>query len=146
MRYLAEKKNLGNIYLGENGIIVTDPKLVASLSKSYFLTAAENLVKNLDETESNFQDYLHMSNEYRISLKYVQPEEIKEQLLKLNMKKSSDFHGSSSKLLKATSDTWDISDISLAFKKEACRSCNYNSNSKRKDQSLLYFPRFCKGV
>ena len=85
MRYLAEKKNLGNIYLGENGIIVTDPKLVASLSKGYFLTVAENLVKNLDETESNFQDYLHMSNEYRISLKYVQPEEIKEQLLKLNM-------------------------------------------------------------
>ena len=84
--------------------MVTDPKLVANQFNNYFVTVAENLVKNLCETERNFQDYLYTPNEYSIFLKGVELEEIKEQILKLNMKKSSDFYGISPKLLKSATD------------------------------------------
>ena len=47
-------KNFENIYLGENGIIVTDLKLVTNQFNYYFVNVAKNLVKNLGETESNF--------------------------------------------------------------------------------------------
>ena len=47
-----------NIYLKENGIIITDPKQVANQFNNYFVTVAEKLTKKLVNQITNTKTIL----------------------------------------------------------------------------------------
>ena len=47
-----------NIYLNENGTIITDPKQVANQFNNYFVTVVETLTKKIGQGNNKYQDYL----------------------------------------------------------------------------------------
>ena len=92
---------MDNIYLSENGIIITDPKQVAKQFNNYFVTVAEKLT---GQTNNKYQDYLKNPNEHSMHLTEIESDEIKIQIKNLNSKKASDFFGISANFLKFAGD------------------------------------------
>ena len=99
-----KKSGCDNIYLSENGIIITDPKQVTNQFTNNFVTVAENLTKKTGQTNNKYQDYLKNSNERRMYLTEIEPDEIKAQIKNLNSKKVSDIFDISANLLKFAGD------------------------------------------
>ena len=93
-----------NIYLSENGIIITDPKLVANQFDTYFVTVAEKLTKKIGQKNNKYQDHLKNPNKHSMYLNEIGPDEIKTQIKKLNSKKASDIFGISANFLKFAGD------------------------------------------
>ena len=58
-----KQKEMDNIFLSENGAIITEQKIVANIFKKYFINVAQNMLKGLGESNSRFQDYLNNRNE-----------------------------------------------------------------------------------
>ena len=56
-----KKSGCDNIYLSENGILITDPEQVANQFNSYFVTVAEKLTKKIGQTNNKYQD-LNLKN------------------------------------------------------------------------------------
>ena len=61
-----KKSGCDNIYLSENGILITDPKQMTNKFNNYFVTVAEKLTKN--------------PNEYSMYLTGIESNEIKTQI------------------------------------------------------------------
>ena len=80
-----------NIYLSENGIIITDPKQVANQFKNYFVTVAEKLTEKIGQTNNKYQDYLKNTNEHSMHRTEIESDEIRTQIQNLNSKKISDI-------------------------------------------------------
>ena len=84
-------RNNAEIYLDENGTILTDQKTVANRFNKFYTNVAGNLLKNLGESPTKFQDYLKNPNEHSIFLAETDPDEIEEIILKLDTTKSGDM-------------------------------------------------------
>ena len=54
-------KQKENIFLNEEGSLVTDPKAVANKFNNYFVNTASNLLKDMGEANNQYQDYLKKS-------------------------------------------------------------------------------------
>ena len=84
------KSGCDNIYLSENGIIITDPKQVANQFNNYIVTVSEKLTRKIGQT-NKYQYYLKNPNERSMYLTEIEPDEIKTQIKNLNSKKASNM-------------------------------------------------------
>ena len=99
-----KKSGSDNIYLSENGIIITDPKQVANQFSNYFVAVAKKLTKKIGQTNNKYQDYLKNSNEHSLYLTEMEPYQIRTQIQNLNSKKTIDIFGISANFLKLAGD------------------------------------------
>ena len=53
---------ISNLFLNENGNMITDPKLLANKFNNFFINVAENLSKKNKKTNTEYQDYLKNPN------------------------------------------------------------------------------------
>ena len=82
---LQKNKNLKHdILLSEKGLIISHQKTVANNFNDYFTIVAQNLLKDLGESNNEFQDYLKNSNKHSFFLTEVDPEEVHKLLSKIN--------------------------------------------------------------
>ena len=85
IRYLKSffnksNRNNAEIYLDENGTILTDQKTVANRFNKFYTNIAGNLLKNLGDSPTKFQDYLRNPNEHAVA--YFWPKQTQEKLRK----------------------------------------------------------------
>ena len=85
------KKKSDNIFLDINGETVSNHMSVTNEFKK-FINVAQNLLKDLGDTNNQFQDYLKNLNEHSLFLKETEPEEAFKILRELNAKKDTDVH------------------------------------------------------
>ena len=103
MLHKNEKDTIGDIFLNENGQIITDQGKVANSFNKFYKTIAQKLVNNLGDTNNIFQDYLKNPNEHSIFLNEINPNEVFKILAGLDPTKASDIYGIPPKILKTTS-------------------------------------------
>ena len=65
-------------------MIISHQKTVANNFNDYFTIVAQNLLKDLGESNNEFQDYLKNSSKHSFFLTEVDPEEVHKLLLKIN--------------------------------------------------------------
>ena len=63
---------MDDIFLSENGAMITKQRIVAKKFNKYFIDVAENLLKDLGKTNNKFQNYLKNSNENSFFLKEIE--------------------------------------------------------------------------
>ena len=80
--------------------LVTDAKVVANKFNNYFVNDAKNLLKDMGESNNQYQDYLKNPSEHSFFLKEIETIETLKLLKNLNQKISSDIYGIPSKLIK----------------------------------------------
>ena len=67
---LNRKRSATNdIFLNENGAIITEQQVIANKFNKYYINVAQNLIKEMGETDNKFQDYLKNPNEHCFFLK-----------------------------------------------------------------------------
>ena len=88
-----------DIYLDDNGKIITDQKQVANRFNKFYTTVANNLLKDLGKSPTKFQDYLWNPNEHSIFFAETDPGEISNIISKLDTSKSGDIYGITPKLV-----------------------------------------------
>ena len=71
-----KSKQLEDVFLNENGMILTNQVIVSEQFNKCFVTVAQNLVDDIGETANKFQGYLKNPNEHIMSLKELEPGEI----------------------------------------------------------------------
>ena len=98
-----KKSGSDNIYLSENGIIITDPKQVANQFNNYFVTVAEKLTEKIGQI-NKYQDYLKNPNEHSMHRTEIESDEIRTQIQNLNSKKTSDIFRIAANFLKVAGD------------------------------------------
>ena len=82
---LQKNTNVKNdTLLSEKGLIISHQKTVANKFNDYFINVAQDLLKDLGESNNEFQDYLKNSNKHSFFLTEVDPEEVHKLLLKIN--------------------------------------------------------------
>ena len=76
---MAKKKHLHhrnkqkeNIFLNEEGSLVTDPKAVANKLNNYFVNATKILLKGMRKVNKQYQDDLKNASEHSFSRKQNQ--------------------------------------------------------------------------
>ena len=84
--------------------MISCQKTVTNKFNDYFINVAQNLLKDLGESNNEFQYYLKNPNKHSFFLKEVDPEEVHKLLLKINAKKSSDIFGIYPKLIKLSAE------------------------------------------
>ena len=87
------------IFLNEDGLVITDPKRVANSFNRFFTNVADNLVSKIDKTNSKYQDFLKNPNEHSIFLKEVDFGEVYKIVANLDTTKSGDIYGITPKFL-----------------------------------------------
>ena len=90
------------IYLDDNGNIITDHKLIANKFNKFYTNVAQKLLKDLGETPTKFQDYLRNPNEHSMFFNETDPGEVSNIISKLDVSKSGDIYGITPKLVKCT--------------------------------------------
>ena len=86
--HLQKNKTVKNdILLSEKGLIISHQKTVANKFNDYFINVARNLLKDVRESNNEFQDYLKNPNKHSSFLKEVDPEEVHKLLLKISIYK-----------------------------------------------------------
>ena len=88
------------IYLDEEGNIITNQKTVANRFNKFYTNVAKNLLAKLGKTPTKFQDYLKNPNEHSIFLNETNPDEITDIVKKLDTTKAGDIYGTTPKLVK----------------------------------------------
>ena len=63
---------MDDIFLSENGAMITKQRIVTNKFNKYFINVAENLLKDLGKTNKKFQNYLKNSNENSFFLKEIE--------------------------------------------------------------------------
>ena len=102
---LNKKKSATNdIFLNDNETIITDQQVIANKFNKYYINVAQNLLKEMGETNNKFQDYLKNPNEHSFFLKETTPDEVGDLLKSINSKKASDLYGISPYLVKISSE------------------------------------------
>ena len=96
---LNKKRSAANdIFLNDNGAIITHQQVVVNKFNEYYINVAQNLLKEIGETNNEFQDYLKNPNEHCFFLKETTPDEVHDLLRNINSKKASDLYAISPKL------------------------------------------------
>ena len=95
------RKENSEIYLDEKGSIITDQKIVSNKFNQFYTNVARNLLKDLGETPTKYQDYLRNPNEHSIFFNETDPGEISEIISKLDISKSGDVFGITPKVIKS---------------------------------------------
>ena len=88
------------IFLDDNGRIITDQKIVANKFNKFYTTIADKLVANLGKPSTKFQDYLKNPNEHTLFLNETDHGEVAILLYKQDITKSGDIYGISPRLVK----------------------------------------------
>ena len=88
------------IFLDDDGAIITDQKVVANKFNKFYTTIADKLVKKLGKPATKYQDYLKNPNEHSIFLKEVDHGEVATLIHKLDISKSGDIYGITPRLIK----------------------------------------------
>ena len=96
----TKKGNDADIFLNENGNIITDNKRVANLFNDFFTNVAEELLKTIENPNTKYQDYLKNPNAHSVFLKEVDFGEVNGILSNLNIQKAGDIYGINNKLIK----------------------------------------------
>ena len=94
------KKNIDDIFINEQGNIITDQKRVSNSFNHFYTNIADQLVSKIGNTNNKYQDFLKNPNKHSIFLNEIEPDEVLNLLLKLNQNKSADFFGISPKFVK----------------------------------------------
>ena len=89
-----------DIFLDENGNIITDQKIVAAKFNKFYTNIAGKLLRDLGKPNTKYQDYLKNPNEHSMYLNETDPGEIGEIIHKLDITKAGDVYGISPKLIK----------------------------------------------
>ena len=71
-----KSKQLEDVFLNENGMILTNQVIVSEQFNKYLVPVAQNLVDGIGQTANKFQDYLKNLNKHSMFLKEVEPGEI----------------------------------------------------------------------
>ena len=98
------KKNIDDVFLNENGNVITDQKKVSEKFNHFYTTIADNLVSKLGNSNNKYQDYLKNPNVHSLFLNEIEPDEVLSLLQKLNPNKSADYFGISPKFLKISAE------------------------------------------
>ena len=93
-------KNNAEIYLDDNGNILTDQKTVANRFNKFYSNVADNLLNKLGESPTKYQDYLRNPNEHSIFFTETDPGEVAKIILNLDASKSGDLYGITPRLIK----------------------------------------------
>ena len=99
----SQKTSDNEIFLDNNGKIITNQKFVVNNFNRFYTTVAQKLVEKIDKVNNKFQDYLKNPNKHSIFLNETDPGEVSDILNKLDIKKASDIYGISPKLIKSAS-------------------------------------------
>ena len=81
------KKKFDGIFFYINGQTVSNCKLVVNEFNNYFINAAQNLLKDLGNTNNQFPGYLKSPNANSFFLKETEPQEVFKILRELNANK-----------------------------------------------------------
>ena len=98
-----------NIFLSENGQIITNQSLVANIFNNHFLNVSYNLLKGLGETNNQYQDQLKIP--INIAFSQTTPDEVAGVLKSFETKKASNLHGISPKFVKISADVIEIKTV-----------------------------------
>ena len=102
---LNRKRNqMTAIFLSDDGVMITNQKAISNRFNNYYINVAQNLIKEMGETNTEFQDYLKNPNEHSFFINETTPDEIDKYLKKLDIKKASDLYGISPFLVKTSSE------------------------------------------
>ena len=93
-------KENSEIYLDENGSIITNKKSTSNKFNKFYTNVAKNLLENLGERNTKYQDHLKNPNENTMYLYEIDPGEVKLVITTLDTTKSGDIYGISPKLSK----------------------------------------------
>ena len=88
------------IFLDENGNIITDQKKVAAKFNKFYANIAGKLLCDLGKPNTKYQDYLKNPNEHSMYLNETDPGEVGIIISKLDITKAGDVYGISPKLVK----------------------------------------------
>ena len=88
-----------DIFLNEDGLLLTDQKQVANCFNRFFTNVADNLLDKIGDTTSKYQDFLKNPNEHSMFLNEVDFGEVELVIKNLDTTKSGDIYGLSPKLL-----------------------------------------------
>ena len=88
-----------DIFLNEDGLLLTDQKQVANRFNRFFTNVADNLLEKIGDTNSKYQDYLKNPNEHSMFMNEVDFGEVELIIKNLDTTKSGDIYGLSPKLL-----------------------------------------------
>ena len=99
-----KSKQLENVFLNENGMILTNQVIVSDRSIKCLVTVAKDIVDDIGEIANKFQDYLKNPNEHSMFLKEIGPSEIKKIINNLDIQKANDIFDITPTLLKVASD------------------------------------------
>ena len=87
-----QKSLQSNISLLDNGKPITNEKEVANTFNKYFINVADNLTKDLGESDANIHDYLKNPNRNTFFTSPTTQEEVLEILLELDPNKATDIY------------------------------------------------------
>ena len=96
----GKKQQSTEIFLNEDGKIITDQNKVANIFNNFYANVAENLVKKLPKPTTKFQDYLKNPNKSCMTLSEIEPDEVFKILKSLDVHKSADIFNISPKLIR----------------------------------------------
>ena len=91
------------IFLNEDGMVITDQKRVANSFNHFYTNVADNLLLKIGNTTTKYQDYLKNPNEHSFYMNEVDFGEVYKILKNLDITKSGDIYGISPTLLKLCS-------------------------------------------
>lgn len=115
-------KSHSQIFLNDNGVILTDQKKVANNFNKFYTNVAENLVQKLGNANNKFQDYLKNPNVHSIFLNEIEPEDVRMLISKIDTSKASDIYGISPKLIKIANNEL-YKNLTLIFNKSLNLGC-----------------------
>ena len=95
----SKKASDADIFLNENGDIITDKEKISNCFNNFFTNIAGNLLKDIKEPPKKFQDYLKNPNEHSFFLKEVDHGEVARVISSLDTTKSGDIFGINNKLI-----------------------------------------------
>ena len=112
----SKKHKTSDIFLNDNGNILTDQKIIANKFNDYFLNVADNLAKKIAKPSTKFQDYLKNPNEHSFYLSETTQQEVEDLIKALAINKANDIYGLSASFVKPGGPTI-ASIISILFNK-----------------------------
>ena len=73
---LNRKRNqMTDIFLSDDGVMITNQKTISNRFNNYYINVAQNLIKEMGESNTEFQDYLKNPNEHSFFLNETTPDE-----------------------------------------------------------------------
>ena len=73
---LNRHKSFDQIFLNDNGEIITDHKTITNKFNQYFTSIAHKLVEKIGKPNNKFQDYLKNPNKHSIYLNEIEPDKV----------------------------------------------------------------------